>query len=207
MRPLSDGVQELLPAPEPEASAPPPKAEIKPAPPARNWEKVSSIVTAMGVLVGVVTFALGYLQYTSQVESGRAEHTLDMIEMWETRGYRESYLALGSEVAAFLAAVAPEDLALVESNARAASNFRKRLVAGVLDADSAKADFDKVVYFFNRLGLCVEANVCSERTAQVFFEDTLLQFTQNFGEHLGSLQAASPGFATGLTLLEARFKR
>ena len=54
----------------------------------------------------------------------------------------------------------------------------------ILTNPAARRSFDRVVYFFNRLGPCIEAEVCSKPTARIFLDETLLQFTANFGDHI-----------------------
>jgi hypothetical protein len=165
------------------------------------WEGLSYVVTVLGAF-GVI-FAV--TQYFLAQEADRSKETLAMIEIWETRGYSKSFTDLGASVQDFLISAPKEDLQLAGKNKSAAENLRKAMYAKVLSNAASKEDFDRVVYFFNRLGLCVEASLCSSKTADIFFQDSLRGFMSNFSELIQDKRSTLPGYASGVLLLEKTF--
>lgn len=160
------------------------------------------MVTILGVLgVGFAVF-----QYMQTQEAGRAKETLAMIEIWETRGYSKSFKDLGGQVQAFLKAAPKEDLELASRNDVAAQNLRGAMYERLLSSPDASENFDRAVYFFNRLGLCVEANLCSVTTAEIFFQDSLRGFMSNFLDLIHERRSALPSYANGILLLSEKFQ-
>ncbi|GAB5461023.1 DUF4760 domain-containing protein [Hoeflea alexandrii] len=163
-----------------------------------RWEAFSYFITTLGAL-GIV---LGVYQYVQQLEANRARETLAMIEIWETRGYREDFDALSRDMVAYWDNVPKQDIELAKANQRAAANLRKAFFREMIDKSAANMKrFDRVVYFFNRLGLCIEAQLCSPYTARVFFEDTITAFLSNFEPRIAEKRKTLPGYANGVFLL------
>lgn len=164
------------------------------------WQGLSNIVTTLGVL-GLL---FAGVQYWQAREEGRAAETLNLIDIWETRGYDDDFAKLRAAVTEFMAAVPEADMAAVATNARAAENLRTKMYRQVLGQPELEAAFERVVYFYNRLGLCVQANLCSTRTARIFFAEPFAAFRSNFASRIESDSAALPGYANGLDLLAER---
>lgn len=163
---------------------------------------MSNFVTVLGAF-GIL---FGVYQYTQQLEAERASRTLEMIETWRAEGYREDFVALRSSVQALLDAIPPEDLALAEQSGRASENLRRRILSRVMADPQTEPRFANTIYYFNLLGLCVEANLCSTSTARIFFDDTLSGFLQVFEPEIQARQTALPGFAEGVLLLRDRLQ-
>lgn len=169
----------------------------------RIWEGVSYIVTVFGAF-GLL-FAV--YQYHAAGEAERSKETLALIEIWETRAYSAAFDRLRHKVTEFTASVPDADLDIARNSVQAADNLRRKMYGQVLANPDARADLDKVVYFFNRLGLCVQANLCSFRTAFIFFKDPLEGFMSNFSNYITARQEELPGYANGLLLLEKQFSK
>ena len=157
-------------------------------------------------IVGALSVVFAVYQYIASQEAGRAKETLNMIEIWETRSYSKSFDRLRDDLLKFWEEVPAQDVELAKTNARAATNLRKAMVSRVLSSEQATEDFDKVVYFFNRLGLCIEAKLCSKRTATVFFDEPFQAFMSNFSPVVSSRRDDLPGYANGLVLLKDVFE-
>ncbi|WP_417668495.1 hypothetical protein [Roseibium sp.] len=167
------------------------------------WEGASYIVTVLGVLAGL--FAV--YQYYDATEAQRSKETLAMIEIWETRAYAEAFDRLRERVIEFSASIPEAELALARKNVQAAENLRHSMYDHVLSGIGGQTDLDKVVYFFNRLGLCVKASLCSFKTSYIFFKDPLEGFMSNFASFIKAKQIQLPGYANGLILLEEEFSK
>ena len=164
-----------------------------------KWSLLSSVVTVLGVFGGLI----GVVQYTQTVEAKRAEKTLELIDKWTKEGYRAGFLRLRDRTFDVLQNQSGPDSEKVAPNA--GPNLRAYIVREVLGMDGAGDDFEKVVYYFNYLGLCVEADVCSDKAAQVFFDDTLLDFLSFYEGEVDERRLQMPDYAEGLKSLEKRF--
>lgn len=168
----------------------------------RQWGGLKDLFTIVGVVLAVGTGISGLYQYMNKLEADRAEETLKMIDSWETRGYREDFNALRVEVVAFLDAVPDAEMRTAQQSAKASENLKGKLYRDVVGSASARKRFDNIVYYFNRLGLCIEARLCSKRTARIFFDDTLENFLSVFQSLIEKEREATPGYAEGLIVLE-----
>lgn len=167
--------------------------------PVWRWQALSYMIAALGAL-GVV---FGVYQYFQQLEANRARETLSMIEMWETRDYRENFAELRQDMLEYWAAVPPGDIEFARTNPNAAANLRDAFFRSVIDENSEKSKrFERIVYFYNRLGLCIKASLCSAATARIFFADPLNSFLSNFEPRLEAERKVLPGYANGVLLLK-----
>lgn len=166
----------------------------------KGWETLSHAATTLG---GIGLF-FGVLQYYDGLEANRASETLQLSDLWETRGYREDFGVLRDDVIRLTNAVPQEDLAQADSNQHASDNLRRRIATAVLAIDGNSDRFERIVYFFNRLGLCVEARLCSSETANLFFNDPISGFASYFEPEIVATRQQMPGYAEGLCLLSAR---
>lgn len=160
----------------------------------RVAEGMAGISAAFGVTIAA-------LQYLDAQQSERASRTIELIDRWESPvfGALHSYRRLGEDFQAAFDAQGGEGLANLSTEA-AMDHLRR----AALMRPSAVHDFDQVVYFFTRLSLCVEAEVCDSRTAKSFFEDTLTSFLENFGPAITERQSLDKHFGEALFSLQAR---
>jgi hypothetical protein len=62
-----------------------------------------------------------------------------------------------------------------------------------------RADFDRVLYFLNRIGFCVEGKLCARSMTNDYFGDYALSFWQYFrGYVMAERKAGSTGLAVPL---------
>lgn len=165
------------------------------------WEGLGHVVKIFGAL-GLL---LAVYQYFTVGEAERSKETLEMIDHWETREYSDAFQRLRVKVTEFMASIPEEDLAIVRNDEQAADNLRKNMYANILEDETTRQDFDKIVYFFNRLGLCIKAKLCSSQTADTFFKDPLRGFMSNFSNLIADRRKELPGYASGLLILQDKF--
>ncbi|MEC8294414.1 MAG: hypothetical protein VX083_13050 [Pseudomonadota bacterium] len=181
------------PAPEPSSDTPHRFLGLD----AWRWGVLSSFVSVLGIF-GVL---FGIYQYTMQLEAQRADRTLEMIEQWRDDGYRASFVALSDEVATLLASVPAADLAAAKATPRAAANLRSKVLRRVLGKAENQQRLDTVVFYFNKLGLCVEARLCSTKTTEIFFGSTVEGFVDVFGPEIAARRTEEPDYANGFRFL------
>lgn len=161
-----------------------------------------SLIAACIAAGGIV---LGGLEYKQRNEMIQARETLEMVDVWDQDGAREAYRSLASAVVSGLDGISSTDLATANESRAAYNNLRRSLSREILqDPDNAK-DFDDVVYFFTRLSLCVEAELCDVTSANVFFRDTLNSFLDVFRTHITTQQESAPGYGQALFDLQSAF--
>lgn len=168
--------------------------------PAWRWTALSAVAAALGGLFAVY-------QYAASVEAARAKQTLEMIDRWRDDGYRDRFLELRDRTVEVLSLVPEDQMAAAASDVTLARNLRRNVADRAIAAPEDLATFEEVVYFFNLLGLCVEAKLCSRQTARVFFDDTLQNFWSVYGEEIKARQQDAPGYGEGVTYLMRAFLR
>lgn len=142
--------------------------------PMRVWAGVEALAAAIGVLALLIGGSFAVLEYLDRQRAARAAETLDMIEIWETRGAQDAYLVLSAALAKRLEALSDEEL----DPARTAvlqSNLARRVFA-----ETGLEPYEAVDRYFTRLALCIEAKLCDEAVARTFFDDTVRSFVQWF---------------------------
>lgn len=162
-----------------------------------RWSALGNLfqaVTALGVLFGV-------FEYVQSLEAGRAEKTLNLIDRWTEEGYRADFLSLRDRFVTVERSIPEADRQAVKESAELMDRMERNVAAAVLKTTEAQAEFDNVIYYFDLLGLCVEANLCSEHTAEVFFKETLQNFSNVFAPEITARRVAFPGFAEGIDIL------
>mgnify|MGYP000194573399 CR=1 FL=1 len=99
------------------------------------------------------------------------------------------------------------DMAAAAKDPALARVVSDKVAAIVLRAEENADAFGEVVYFFNRLGLCVEAALCSRKTAEIFFEDSLDSFLEVFGGRIDRLRETRPRYGEAMLNLHAAVKK
>ncbi|WP_261330362.1 hypothetical protein [Rhizobium leguminosarum] len=133
-------------------------------------------------------------------ELGDRTHTLTLIETWETQGYRQAYGELRKFYTAFIETVPPADRRTAETSGHARDNLLQSFNRRIAQEPARQEQVREVVYFFNRLGLCVSASLCSKETTAVFFNDTVQSFLDAYGPYVESSKETLPG--RGATLVD-----
>jgi VanZ family protein len=152
-----------------------------------GWSLRSSIVTVVTFVGAVGGIFWAIFEYRESQETERTKYTLTLIETWEMQGYRQAYGELRKFYTAFIETVPPADRRTAETSGHARDNL--------LQSFNRRRE---VVYFFNRLGLCVSASLCSKETAAVFFNDTVQSFLDAYGPYIESSKETLPGRGTTL---------
>lgn len=166
--------------------------------PVRVWDGLAgaaALLTLMALLVG--TF-LGAREYVDRKQTSRASETLEMIEVWETRGALDAYSDLNRQLTEMLKDIPESEVRNADKDTLRENLSRRAL------RSSGQDGFERIVYFFTRLSLCVEADLCSAPVASAFFEDTLTDFLDWFGPEIERRRRLDREFGVELyELLEA----
>ncbi|MEM7730486.1 MAG: hypothetical protein AAF311_14665 [Pseudomonadota bacterium] len=168
--------------------------------PMRVWNGLPGLAAAFGILAVIGGGGFALLEYFDRKASARAAQTLEMIDIWDTRGAQTAYLeisrALQEEIADLDAsdAVPDERVPIVEGN------IARRVLREVGDET-----YLTIVQFFTRLSLCVQSQLCSAQVAATFFGETLADFRHWFRREIADRQKLTRSHGRELDWLLCRF--
>jgi hypothetical protein len=176
-------------------------------------EKKSRLMTGMevaAILGGLVTVAVGYFEYREAQSVEKARRTMEQIAYWENGGARTAYRSLSRAAEEVFAGIPNDQLAKAKADetGKLSENLRRNIAARVLVSDQhAQDDIDEVVYFFSRLGLCIEAKICDRCSANVFFGDTLTSFLEIFRVAIEARSEMVPGYGAAMLEMDRDMKK
>lgn len=160
------------------------------------WDGLQGFIALIGFILATAGILWGIYEYRSQSEANRAQATLDLLDVWEERGYLDQYKTLRSKVQKTLATVPENEIKTAEKNPSIEAALYEKVSARVLSDPSSREAFENLIYFFQRQHLCIEAGLCSEKATEVFFEDTVSSFVKIFLHALSERPSGLPDFAT-----------
>lgn len=166
--------------------------------PVWKWDGVAGFVSLVGLIAVIAGGALGIIELKARAESAQAKATLELLDVWETRGYLEDYRALDGRIQAVLSTVPAADIEYARGDLNAEKTLYRKVAAQVLSDPKAQAEFENLIYFFQRLHLCVAADLCSHDATKAFFDSTMTSFARAFAAEIASRQDVQPDYAEGL---------
>lgn len=168
----------------------------------RDWRML--VYAWMGLAVRVILVfgaVFSVYQFLVAREEKRVERTLALVELWETADYQTAQQALRQR----LADLNGKYSSLLGQNPSATERkvYYDRIGLEAMSADGGamplaefQAQFDRVVYFLNRIASCVESDLCSRRVADDYFRDYTVSFWQYFSAYAArQRRAGTPAFA------------
>lgn len=149
---------------------------------------------------------LGVIEYNQRSRIIQARETMEQIDIWDNKGARDGYRALSRGVAAEVATLSEKEKSVARDEGGFAFDLLRRNVSRkILTNGKNVENLDKVVYFFTRLGLCVESELCDAKVARVFFDDTLHSFLMVFEPAMLELYAETQ--TTAVLELQKEFRK
>ena len=152
----------------------------------------SGLVVRFTIILGA---AFTNYQYLANREQTRVQRTLELVELWEKPEYQDAQRAvkqrlseLNEKYANLLGANPTEkEMAVyydrIGLEAMTASG-------GTMPLAEFGGQFDRVVYFLNRIAFCVEGAICSQRIADAYFRDYAASFWQYFAGYIAKQRKA-----------------
>ena len=172
----------------------------------RLRDRIKRALTFSATFAALGGIILGVFEYHQRGRMVQARETMQQIDVWDQQGgARDAYRALARDVALKRALISEEDRALASTDADFRNNLRLSVTRQILELPENVDRLETVVYFFNRLSLCVEADLCDVVSAKVFFEDTLASFLDIFGPALTMIAEDQPGYTAALVQLQKEF--
>lgn len=168
----------------------------------RDWRM---LIYAWSGLVIRITLVLGaafsVYQFLAAREEKRVERSLELVELWEQPDYQSAQRALKTRIGALNDRYA----SLIGSQSSASEKviYANRIGLEALTADGGamplsdfREQFDRIVYFLNRVAFCVEGDLCSRDVADAYFRDFAASFWNYFSGYIAQQRkSASPNYA------------
>jgi len=164
------------------------------------WDGVAGQAGAFGIAALLVGGIFATLEYNDRKIALRAAETLDLIDVWEVRGSQQAFQDISAALRRALEEVGTED-AMTDTEIEL---FRQNLVRRAM-LDPGPEAYDKVIGYFTRLSLCIQADLCSEDVANVFFSETVIDFREWFLPEIEARRRLNPGHARELDWVACRF--
>ena len=168
----------------------------------RDWRMISYAWSGMIVRFILIFGSLfSVYQFLVAREEKRVERTLALVELWEQPDYQKAQRALKLRLAELNEKYA--SLLGANPDATALAVYQERIGVEALTPSGGTAplaefqeNFDRVVYFLNRLSSCVESDLCSRATADAYFKDYAVSFWSYFSDYVArERKAGSTNFA------------
>lgn len=168
----------------------------------RDWRMLvyawSGLLVRLVLIFGAI---FSVYQFLANQEQKRVEQTMQLVELWETKDYQQAQRALKNRLVALNAKY--DNLIGANPSPKEESIFRQRIgmeamtaAGGDMPLDEFSENFDRVVYFLNRLSFCVDGKLCSRQVADAYFRDYAVSFWSYFAGYVEKQrQAGSATFA------------
>lgn len=155
----------------------------------RDWRMLgyawSGFLLRLLLIVGGVFSVLQYLQTRDEA---RIERTLQLVELWERPEYQTAQKALKARLDGLNAQYA--GLLGDSPSEEERQIYQERVGLAALTAEGGamplgefQDNFDRIVYFLNRVAFCVEGNLCQRAVADAYFHDFAASFWSYFSGH------------------------
>ncbi|RVD50993.1 hypothetical protein [Mesorhizobium sp. M7A.F.Ca.ET.027.03.2.1] len=171
----------------------------------RDWRMLVYAWSGMAVRLAIIfTLMFSVYQFLANQEQKRVEQTMSLVELWENKDYQQAQRALKDRLTALNAKY--DNLLSANPSPTEEQVFRQRIGIEAMTAsggDMPLADFsenfDRIVYFLNRLSFCIDGDLCSRKVTDAYFRDYAVSFWSYFAGYIDKQRkAGSPTFASAI---------
>ncbi len=156
----------------------------------RDWRML--VYAWFGLLVRLI-IVFGALfsvyQFLAAREEKRVERSLALVELWETPDYQAAQRAVKTRLADLNAKYA--NLLPANPSATERAVYVERIgiealneTGGAMPLPEFQDQFDRIVYFLNRMAFCVEGDLCSADVVDAYFRDYAVSFWGYFSGYV-----------------------
>lgn len=161
----------------------------------RDWRMRVYAWSGFAVRLGFIAGGLFSLyQYLATVEEKRIDGTFALLEIWERPEYQQAQLAVRQRIGDLNRKYAnllgkspsPADLAFYMERIGVEAMTPG---GGAMPYDDFKLQFDRLVYFLNRVATCVQAGRCSQKLTDDYFRDLSVSTWGYFSKYVRQVRA------------------
>ena len=165
--------------------------------PKTRLQRADDIAALILKLVTVLALSFGLFEYDRQKADGRVTQSLDLVQEWESGGYREAYGRINDllwpiyeQNAASIAAVGNDQAARALLYGNIGETVTGKDDAFVSQPDK---DVDMIFHFFERAAICADQSICDYGVLKTFFGSESASFWLYFAKYAERRQ--NDGFA------------
>jgi hypothetical protein len=175
-------------------ATPPPKKETPFTD--SDWRIRVDAWAGLFVRIGLVVGAIfSVYQYLAQREEQRVAQTMRMVELWDQGDYQEAQRSIKARLGELNEKY--RNLLGDKPTQTEQAIYRQRIGIQAMTPEGGSkpladftADFDRIVYFLNRLSFCVEGGLCSRKMADAYFRDYAVSFWSYFAGYIDKQRKA-----------------
>jgi hypothetical protein len=168
----------------------------------KDWRMWLYAWAGMAVRVVLVAGAIFTVyQFLTVREEARVQRAFEMVELWEKPEYQTAQRAVKKRIDDLNVRYAAILGDQAGANERAVVMRKIGMEAmtaegGSVPLEEFSAEFDRVVYFLNRISFCVQGNLCSREVIDAYFADYAKSFWAYFADYVGGQRKSlSPSYA------------
>jgi hypothetical protein len=151
-----------------------------------DWRVSANAWAGFGLRVLLICGTLfSVFQYMMARQEMRVERTLQLVELWEKPEYQDAQKAVKNRLTAVMERN-PNPFGPNPTETQKEIYFRQ-IGMEVLSPEGGEMplfefqdQFDRVVYFLNRVSFCVDGNLCDRDIADIYFQDYAKSFWRYF---------------------------
>ena len=171
----------------------------------RDWRMFIYAWSGLLVRLAIIfTLMFSVFQFLANQDQKRVEQTMSLVELWESKDFQQAQRALKERLAALNAKY--DNLLSANPTPTEEQVFRQRIGIEAMTANGGEMpladfsdNFDRVVYFLNRLSICVDGKLCSREVADAYFRDYAVSFWSYFAGYIEKeRKAGSSNFASAI---------
>lgn len=146
-------------------------------------------------LMLIVGAFFSIFQYLAARQERRVERTMQLVELWEQKDYQDAQQSLKRRLVDLNARYA--SLLGAQPTDKELAIYNRRIGLEALSADGGaqpiaafQAQFDRIIYFLNRVSACATANICAPEVVDQYFRDFAVSFWGYFAGYINRQRSA-----------------
>jgi hypothetical protein len=168
----------------------------------RDWRMLVYAWSGLAVRIVLVLGAIfSVYQFLAAREEKRVQYALDMVELWEKPEFQTAQRAVQKRIDSLN--VRYEATLREQPTINARAFVLRRIGAeamtpegGDMPVEEFQEQFDRIVYFLNRISFCVEGDLCSREVIDAYFGEYAKSFWDYFAGYVGDRRKViSPTYA------------
>ena len=168
----------------------------------KDWRMFLYAWSGMAVRLAIVLGAIfSVVQFLEAQKQSRIQRSLEMVELWEKPEYQTAQRAVKKRIDdlnATYGAILGDQPTMNEKAVVMKKIGQEAMSAdgGAMPIEDFQEEFDRIVYFLNRIAFCVEGNICSREVIDAYFGDYARSFWAYFSGYVeGQRKTVSPTYA------------